>query len=166
MRRGLRTFAVAIVTLMILMACGTSDDTPDTRHHPSPSPPPASPVPTLSQERIELKQQHAALQTSYDAIALVWEGLATGQQIQCAPPPDIPAPESITQRNEVQLALLSELLRTAAGELRRAAILWQAECANPRPVIPPDVIDRGRLATRAAGDALRQADELLREPGD
>lgn len=158
MQRGLRTFAVAAVLLMMLAACGTSDEAPDTPHPASPSP-----VPTLPHDRIDLERQHAALQAGHDAIALVWEGLATGQQVQCAPPPDIPAPESITQSGEAPLAPLSELLRTAASELRRAAILWQAECANPRPVIPPDVIDQGRLATRAAGDALRQADALLHE---
>lgn len=161
MHQNLRTFAVITVALIILAGCGTSDDAPDSdRRSPAPT---TSPAPTLSQDRIDLERQHAALQAGHDAIALVWEGLATGQQVQCAPPPEIPAPENITKSGDARLAPLSELLNTAAIELRRAATLWQAECANPRPVIPPDVIDQGRLATRAAGDALRQADALLRE---
>lgn len=165
MGRRISKFMVAVVTSAVLAACGTSDNTPDSPI-PTLPPPTVSPAPSKSAERADLERQYAALQTGHAALTRIWEALGAGEQVQCSEPPDIPAPESITRSDDAQFAPLSDQLRRAAVELGRAAALWQAECSNPRPTIPPDVIDQGRLATRTAGDALREAGALLQDLGD
>jgi hypothetical protein len=73
------------------------------------------------------------------------------------------SPEAISAGGDPAYQPLADLLRSAASDLDHALSVWKAECANPRRMPPPDVIDEGRLAARAAGDALKEAEPLLAE---
>lgn len=162
-----RWFSLALVftlTVIAVSACGESDKD-DPAPTGTPAPTATTQAPTIpSEERQRLERQYSTLNTAYTELSSVWEGLASGEQIQCSEPPDFPAPEEIAVDDEASDSSLSGYLRSAAIELEQASRLWSTECANPRATIPPDIIDQGRLATRAAGDALRQVETLLAAP--
>ncbi len=166
MQRHSRLFMMitGLLLSLILMACGgsESDDSPAA---PT-STPPDTPVPviTTTPNYPHLQRQYEALSAAHEAIAAIWEGLAGGQQVQCGALVEVPAPESITISGDAALVEIGEYLRSAAIDLDRAASLWHAECSTPREIIPPDTINEGRLATRAAGDALRSAGMRLNPP--
>lgn len=163
-RTRLFILIASLLCALALAACGDSDsnDTPDT-----PTDTPAStsvPVITIVPSYPRLQSQYEALTAAHQAAAAIWEGLASGQQVQCGEPVEVPAPESITIPDDPALADIGEYLRAAAIDLDRAAGLWQAECNHPREVIPPETINEGRIAVRAAGDALRAAETRLNPP--
>ena len=77
--------------------------------------------------------------------------------MQCGEHPTVLSPEAISAEEDSAYTLLADLLRSAAIDTAHAIDLWRAECLNSRAIIPPDVIDEGRLIAHSAGDALREA---------
>jgi len=156
----MRPYAL-ILFVMVLAACGGSDDAQnenrDSEATPTPTPAAASPV------RAALQQDYEALRASQQAISDIWEALAANREVQCGSYPDTLNPEGIFAEGDAAYAPLAESLRRAAIDLDHAVSMWRAECANPRRFPPPDVIDEGRRAARSAGDALREAETLLEE---
>jgi hypothetical protein len=147
------------ILILAMTACGGSDDSGPARDAASiPAP---SPVATVSPARLHLQRAYELLSQSHKDVSAIWEGLATGEQIQCGTGLDIPQPEAITSEGDSAQEPLADALRQAAIDLHEAADLWRAECANPRTTIPASVIDQGRLAVRSAGDSLTTAQELL-----
>jgi hypothetical protein len=153
---------MSVMLWIALTGCGSDSDRPVDTSQPSPPPTDTAPA-TLDADRQQYLDQYERLQIAQRAISGVWEGLARGEQVQCGDTPDYPAPESITSSNDTQAAL-ADHLQGAAIAINDAVNLWRAECRNPRPTIPPDVIDEGRFLTRAAGDDLRAASDLLPGP--
>ncbi|MBN2303009.1 MAG: hypothetical protein JXQ72_00940 [Anaerolineae bacterium] len=147
-----------VVVLAALTGCGNDSDS-DTNSEPDQ---PASPTAaTLSPVLIHLQQDYEALRSAQQTITDIWDGLATGQQVQCGEYPAVLNPRDISDEGDSSFTELADHLRRAAVETERAVNLWQAECLNPRANPSSDVIDQGRLASRAAGDALRAAETLL-----
>ena len=144
---------VLSVVVLLLAACGSDDD--------SPAPAETSAPANDTSISTRLARDYESLNVAYQTIGNVWEGLASGEQVQCGTYPEAPAPEDISAGDDDALQPLADLLKQAAIELQSAINLWQAECNNPRTTIPPDVIDEGRLSVRAAGDTLREANDLL-----
>jgi len=160
MRDG-RIGVCALALAVALAACGGSDaGAPRT---PTPTEAPASTAPpTGSPARDALARQYERLRDAHRAIGPVWESLAAGGQVRCGAPIQALSPAAISAEGDPALASAAGHLRDAAVALDGAARLWQAECANPRPQPPADVINRGRLAVRDAGAAL---DVAARELG-
>jgi hypothetical protein len=101
--------------------------------------------------------QYETLRQAQDQLETIWSDLKGGQTVQCsADLPRLIAPDAISGQDEASLAL-----RRAAAEIDTAISLWVAECRNPRPQPPPEIIDRGLRAALAAGDALREAEQAL-----
>jgi hypothetical protein len=143
---------------LILTACG-DDSSPD---EPEPTATPAATVvPTLSPVLVDLQRDYERISESQAAILKIWEDLAANEQVQCGDYPTVLMPEDISSGADSVYASLVDLLRSAAIDTAHAIDLWQAECLNPRTIIPPDVINEGRLAARSAGDALREAQTQL-----
>lgn len=146
---------VTVIGLLgiILTACGK--DKPDT-------PPPTGETVTLSPiVRAHLQEDYETLLAAQQAIAAIWDGLATGKQVQCGDYPRVPNPEDISTEGDSAFDPVVETLRRAAIETGKAVNLWRAECQKSRTNPSPDVIDQGRLASRAAGDALREAESMF-----
>jgi hypothetical protein len=114
---------------------------------------------------VDLQRDYEQISEAQTQILSVWENLATNEQVQCGEYPTVLNPNDIAtdkgSGDDSDYAPLADLLRSAAIDTAHAIDLWQAECLNPRAVIPPDVINEGRLAARAAGDALREAETQL-----
>lgn len=164
MKRWFWTAAVCSLIILVAAACGSRDERPPTRTS-TPAPVPTVEPPAISFEELQqLERHYSALRNAHNALSMIWEGLASGQQIQCSELPVFPAPEAIASGDDSSEPSAGSTLRSAAIELDQASRLWRAECANPRATIPADIIDRGRMATRAAGDALQQAHALLTAP--
>ncbi len=144
------------LVITLVAACGTDSKPPA----PAPSDTAPPPSATLSPSLVRLQRAYEMLSESQKSINAVWEGLAHGEEIQCGASLDALQPENITSDDSAYDPLVSTL-RQAAVSINQAVDLWQAECANPRPTIPASVIDQGRLAVRAADDALKEADNLL-----
>ncbi len=145
-----------------LMSEGDGGSEPSPTQIPSPT---ATAPPTESPIRLRLQDQYERLTEAQRAILAVWESLAAGGEVRCGEYPVVPAPSSISASGDAAYETLAALLRRAAIEAEHAVQLWQAECTNPRPVPPPDVVREGRLAASAAGDALAEAQRLLRGAG-
>lgn len=145
---------VTVIGLMgiILTACGK--DEPDT-------PPPTGETATLSSVSAHLQEDYETLLAAQQAIAAIWDGLATGKQVQCGDYPRVPNPEDISTEGDSTVEPVVETLRRAAIETEKAVNLWRAECQKSRTNPSPDIIDQGRLASRAAGDALREAGSMF-----
>ena len=155
-----RLFFIILPGLFIAMlaACGGDSDSK------SPTETPANTDPgqgTLSPVLIELQREYELLEGAHQAMSDIWEGLAAGESVACGDYPTVPAPDSIRADDDSAYELLAETLRRAAIDLDHATNLWKAECNKTRPTAPPDVIDEGRLAVRAAGDSLKEAAPLL-----
>jgi hypothetical protein len=135
-----------------LAACGSSDDSKND------TPPTATGASALLSD---LQQQYTALRETQQAIGQVWEALATGQQAQCGEYPEVLNPATISAGSDESLQPLADLLHRAAVSLNQAVDLWKAECLKPRANPTPEIIDQGRLAARAAGDALNDAEDQL-----
>ncbi|MGQ9848955.1 MAG: hypothetical protein ACUVSU_02785 [Aggregatilineaceae bacterium] len=157
--------AVSCVLMLALVACGHE------RHQLPTASPTANPLeqpainnlpfPTLSPTLLDLQHDYEALTAAHQVLSTIWEGLARGESARCGTPPTVPDPAGISAAGDSPYSELAAALRQAAIELTRSRELWQAECAAPRRQPPSAVINRGLLATRAAGDALRQASTLL-----
>lgn len=161
----LRTICgVCLAGSLVLAACGEQRTLPRT---PSPLVPLPSPTldalsfPTLSPVLLDLQHDYEALVTAHQDLSAIWEGLARGSAARCGALPFVPDPAGIGTADDLTYRDLAETLRQAAVELTRSRELWQAECASPRPQPPPQVINEGLLAVRAAGDALRKAASTL-----
>lgn len=148
-----RFYGFALVLFVFsLSACGGSS-------HPKNTPVPLTTTPSTVLP--DLRQKYEALGKSQQAIAQVWENLATGQQARCGEYPEVINPATVSAGGDTALEPLAELLHRAAVDIDQAVSLWKGECLKPRANPSPDVINQGRLAARAAGDALKQAGELL-----
>ena len=147
-----------IFFVLVLAACGGSDS--EDNKNKTPSPEDLAPA-TLSPVIVDLQQDYEALRGSQQAISDVWDKLAANQEVQCGNYPDVLSPEAISAADDPAYQPLADLLRSAASDIDHAIAVWKAECANPRVMPPPDVINEGRLAARAAGDALKEAETLL-----
>jgi hypothetical protein len=154
---GTRSLIIVGALALLLAACGGDSNSSD-KHTPVPT---ATTPPTLSPALANLRRDYQALSAAQQAIGTVWENLATGQQAQCGTYPDVLSPDSISAEGDSTYEPLAQLLRRAAIATDQAVTLWRAECDKERQNPPPDVIDQGRLAARAAGDALREAGTLL-----
>jgi hypothetical protein len=135
-----------------LAACGSTDDSKKD------TPPTSAGVPALLSD---LQQQYTALRETQQAIGQIWEALATGQAAQCGEYPEVLNPATISAGSDKSLQPLADLLHRAAVSLNQAVDLWKAECLKPRANPTPEIIDQGRLAARAAGDALNDAEDQL-----
>lgn len=135
---------------LVLAACGGDDGEQES----------ATPTPSAA-VRAALQTDYDALLEAQQAVGDIWETLGTGGQVTCGEMPAVISPESISAQGDPTLEPLAEVLRQAAVRVQNALDLWQAECLNPRAQPAPDVIDRGRLAARSAGDALHEAQQLL-----
>lgn len=146
---------------LLLAACGgNGDDSP----LPDPSPTASSPATpaTLSPTLVRLQQDYELLDAAHSTMSTIWEGLATGEAVQCGTYPELINPDGISNEGDTQLTALAENLRQAAINLDQSVRLWRAECNNPRTNPSPDIINEGRLVTRSAGDALAAARATLR----
>ncbi len=150
--------AALMVFFVTLAACGKDSDNPPPAGTPATSGPDQG---TLSPVLIALQSDYESLVESYRAISDIWEGLAEGQSVQCGSYPSVPNPDSIRADGDGAYEPLADALRRAAIDLDHAANLWKAECSQARPTPPPAIINEGRLAARAAGDALKEAEPLL-----
>jgi predicted small lipoprotein YifL len=151
---------------LALAACGSngSHDKPPATAEPGLSSGNSenTPLPaTVSPAAVHLQRAYESLRESHQKISDIWEGLATGEQVRCGEYPEVLSPETITSEGDTTYEPLAALLHSAAIDIGQAINLWKAECTNTRTNPPSDVIDRGRLAVRSAGDALNQAQELL-----
>jgi hypothetical protein len=171
MMRWWRSFGLVIVVVMI-GACGGDDEEngdgeirPQNDEQPSPTLILTQEAPTeqtLTEEfapskRRQLEQQYETLRQAQAAINNVWTDLQQGQEVACST--EIPltiAPGAITDED-----IVSQNLRQAAVSIERSMNLWEAECQNPREVIPPEVINEGWLAAQSAADALGRAEDGL-----
>ena len=150
------------VSFLIVISACTSSDEQDKAASPTSTPAVTGTSDFDINERLELEAQYEQLRQLQSQISEVWENLKAGETAQCGIDYEILAPESILRESE-----LESDLRIAAGELRDAVNLWLEECDNQRETVPPDVIDRGVLMVRAAGDALNAAEDILNgEQGD
>ncbi len=156
---------VAVVASALLVSCGSHDShsatptsTPETQQSPAEAPLPRG---TQSPTLIALQRDYEVLSDAHEAMMGIWENLAAGQTAQCGQYPDLVAPGSISAEGEAILEPLAEALRQAAIGLNTSVDLWKAECLKLRTTTGSDVINQGRLSTRAAGDALRIAAPLL-----
>jgi|GEM_PF-2536412 hypothetical protein len=122
---------------------------------------PAPAFATQSPVLLDLQHDYEALVTAHQGLSTIWEELAHGAAVRCGTLPQVPDPAGVKASDDPTYRALAETLRQAAIELTRSRDLWQAECSTPRPQPPPQVIQEGLLAVRAAGDALRQAESLL-----
>lgn len=154
----MRRLLLSGLFIVLLAACGGDSD------GESPAQPPAGDVSgqgTLSPVLIDLQREYELLEAAHQAMSDIWEGLAAGDSVTCGEYPEVPAPDSIRADDDPAYDLLAETLRRASIDLDHAVNLWKAECSKTRPTAPPDVIDEGRLAVRAAGDSLKEAAPLL-----
>jgi predicted small lipoprotein YifL len=166
--RAVRSTRIILLSLLVLAlaACGSngSHDNPPATAEPGPASGngESTPLPaTLSPAALHLQRDYESLREAHQKISDIWEGLATGKQVHCGEYPEVLSPETITSEGDTAYELLAALLHSAAIDIGQAINLWKAECTNTRTNPPPDVIDRGRLAVRSAGDALNQAQQLL-----
>jgi len=164
--RGLRWIDTIFLflTVLVLAACNSSGSHDKQRSSAEPSPVGGEDTPslvTLSPVAVHLQRDYESLRDSHQKISDVWEGLATGKQVRCGEYPEVLSPEVITSEGDVAFEPLATLLHSAAIDIDQAIRLWKAECTRPRANPPPDVIDKGRLLVRSAGDALNQAQKLL-----
>jgi hypothetical protein len=164
--RWIRTMIFLSLLVLALAACGSNGSHDSQRSTADPGPANGSgedtPFPaTLSPAAVHLQRDYESLRESRQKISDIWEGLATGTQVRCGEYPDVMSPETLTAEGDPALEPLATLLHSAAIDIDEAINLWKAECTRPRANPSPDVIDKGRLAVRAAGDALNQAQELL-----
>lgn len=157
-----QTIIPALLILLMLSACGNekpSDDKPES----TPEIPPTveievTPFPTLTDDlRQQLEFTYSILSEAQAQIETVWTDLQAGRTVDCAAAlkPQI-SPDALSSDAPISL-----ILQQAAIEIQTAVNLWQAECQNPRPQPPPDVIDRGIRAALAAGTALDAASVAL-----
>ncbi len=155
--RSLSFRLIILLFVIAVAACDSADSTPD----PTPiATDPAIPA-TQSPVLVELQRDYERISASQTEILTIWEKLAANEQVQCGEYPPVVDPASISAEDDTTHQPLAELLQQAAVDVERAINLWQAECLNPRPVPPPDVVDEGRFAARSAGDSLREAADLL-----
>jgi len=155
-----------ILTILTLTACSSDDSYSQPRSTPAPEPTDSngettSGPATASPIAVHLQHDYESLRESHQKISDIWEGLATGKQVRCGDYPDVMSPETITAEGDAAFEPLATLLHGAAIDIDQAINLWKAECAKPRANPSPDVLDRGRLVVRSAGDALNQAEKLL-----
>jgi hypothetical protein len=147
--------------VVVLAACGSgSHDKSNGKKDEIPPTDELAPG-TLSPVRLALQQDYESLHESQQAIGKIWEDLAANQEVPCGSYPDVLSPDAISAEDDPAYQPLADLLRRAAIDIDHAIAVWKAECANPRQMPPPDVINEGRLAARSAGDALREAETLL-----
>ncbi|MCQ3932303.1 MAG: hypothetical protein DPW16_17780 [Chloroflexi bacterium] len=157
-----RIWIPALLILLLLSACGDDKPTDDQ----STSTPEAAPTveievtlfPTLTDElREQLESTYSVLSEAQAQIEKVWSDLQAGRTVECAAElkPQI-SPDALSSDDSISLTL-----QQAAIEVQTAVNLWQAECQNPRPQPPPEVIDRGIRAALAAGTALDAASASL-----
>jgi hypothetical protein len=158
-----RFWIPALFILLILTGCGEDENNKPSDPTPEITPTTeieVTPAPTLSDaERQQLEASYSILSEAHTQIEGIWSDLQAGQSVECATPlnPQI-SPDGLAGED-----VISQTLQQAAIEIETAVNLWQAECQNPRPQPPADVIDRGVRAALAAGQALEAASELLRQ---
>lgn len=148
---------LVLLFVIAVAACDSADSTPD----PTPTATGAAVPATQSPVLVELQRDYERISASQADILAIWENLAANEQVQCGEYPPVVDPASISAEDDTAYQPLADLLQQAAFDVEHAINLWQAECLNPRPVPPPDVIDEGRFAARSAGDSLREAADLL-----
>jgi hypothetical protein len=146
-----------VLLVFALAACGSQHTDQKTTSTPPGDAAPATRSPVI----VELEQDYEALLGSQQAVSEIWDNLAANQEVQCGNYPVVLSVEAISAAGDPAYQPLADLLRSAASDLDRALAVWKAECGNPRRMPPPDVINEGRLAARAAGDALKEAEPLL-----
>lgn len=150
----------ALLILLLLSACG--DDKPnDDKSESTPANTPTMQIeatPTLTNElREQLESTYSILSEAQAQIETVWSDLQAGRTVDCAAALNQQiSPDALSSDDPISLTL-----QQAAIEIQTAVNLWQAECQNPRPQPPPDVIDRGIRAALAAGTALDAASVAL-----
>lgn len=160
MPSGRYFLALAAITLL-LAACGRERNLASTA---TPWSQPTRPAPVFATQPpvlLDLQHDYEGLVTAHQALSAIWEELARGTAVRCGTLPQVPDPAGISAADDPAYRDLAETLRQAAIELTRSRDLWQAECSAPRPQPPPQVIQQGLLAVRAAGDALRRAETSL-----
>ncbi|HEX3053291.1 MAG TPA: hypothetical protein VHP83_21715 [Aggregatilineaceae bacterium] len=145
-----------VLPWLLLTACGGDEESPSVTQTPLP---PA--INTQSPVFLRLQRNYEGLHDGLDAISEIWESLATGEEVQCGQYPASPSPESISAEGDPTYEALAERLRSAAIDLDTAINLWEAECKKTRAIPSLDVINQGLLAVGSAGDALREAENLL-----
>lgn len=148
-----RLFPLFLV--MVLAACSSTQDKDTSAPSATAQPPTATPALSL-EARLQAEEDFEQLRQLHSQMQTVWEALQRGETAQCGEGYRSLSPESLPDGDP-----LNTRLRLAAAQLLEAVQLWQAECANPRQNVPSDIIDRGVLAVRGAGDALREVELLL-----
>ena len=160
----MRKIYVLSLFICLVLGCAACNNTDSSSDESNSSPTPQSttaPATTLSPVLVDLQHDYEQISESQAAILKIWDDLAANKQVQCGDYPTILSPEAISAEEDSAYTMLADLLRSAAIDTAHAIDLWRAECLNSRAIIPPDVIDEGRLITRSAGDALRKAQPQL-----
>lgn len=146
-----------LLMALITLGCSTAQEAtpvPPQTEIPTDTPTPQS---LDNTRRASLEIQYELLRQTQEQAATIWTDLQAGRAVPCTTTVEIPfSPSAITGDDSI-----SQHLYQTALALQDAVALWEAECQNPRQQPPPDVIERGVLAALAAGDSLRQAQELL-----
>ncbi|MBL1136894.1 MAG: hypothetical protein HND46_16430 [Chloroflexi bacterium] len=157
-----RIWIRTLLIILILSACGDEKPTDDkSKSTPETAPTveiEVTPFPTLTDElREQLESTYSVLSEVQAQIETVWSDLQAGRTVDCAAAlKQQISPDALSSDDPISL-----ILQQAAIEVQTAVNLWQAECQNPRPQPPPDVIDRGIRAALAAGTALDAASVAL-----
>ena len=145
-----------LILLMILVACGGTEDEPTPTPEPTSTPAPEA---LPAEDRLAIETDYETLRQLHVELSNIWESLVRGETAQCGTAfPIMPSRADLVGYGEV-----SDLLLRAASELRAAGLRWEGECANPRENVPQEVIEGGLLEVRAAGDALREVESFLAE---
>lgn len=154
-----------VLSLLLAGLTGCRDGAND---NDEPKPPDISPAtnevaPTLDPtQRAQVQTQYESLVSTQQALANIWRGVWEGEEVQCDTAiPSLLNPESIVQFVDPSLGDITALLRRAAIDLDRALTLWTVECESPRPLPPVDIVREGRDKSLSAGDALREAQQLM-----
>ncbi|HML21251.1 MAG TPA: hypothetical protein PKD09_06370 [Aggregatilinea sp.] len=157
MRRWIIVIVLGL-TGLLLVGCGepSEGDSPRSTSTPAITQTP-TPLPTTSPVRQRLQSQYTSLSESQQTILATWESLLNGEQVQCGTYPSVTDPASISAEGDARYEGQAALLRRAAINTGQAVSLWQAECANARPIPNEATVREGWLAASSAGDALREA---------
>lgn len=138
-------FIVIILLIFSNFACTYSGNTPSGDLH------------TQLGEQLTLATQ------SYNQADELWTTLIDGERpISCAQSIAVPPPFTLTESDAAknpQSVEVRDYLNAGIGMLQQVQYLWDSECAQPRQLIPLDVLRQMETLLKQAQSDLRLAQE-------